>query len=349
MKTTFVTLFLLVCAGCATRGYYLNPELKTFSRQELESAPSIRLPDEFDIEKALKRIVLGVKFTEGGQPISRTLNARLQTELSKLRRFTVVSTYNVNGKLLLMDLADLGELEFKEPEKRYEVNFLLDVELQWDNPSPREDYRTYMRTHRFEAVCDWHLTDCVEQTEVDHGVARGATERSELFSAGLQNAKVHVRGFDGEDVESVEAAKCMAIMKALATVANSIGNKYPVAGEVLAVSPSGERLTMSKGFVDGVGRFQQVAICSRGKKKNGLITPLALGEAMPGRTESNVRIYKWNTDDEDAARFVDAYRKDPRGFAKKHRLVALCYGMAIPVEWENDSTEDDEKMLLGHR
>ena len=40
------------------------------------------------------------------------------------------------------------------------------------------------------------------------------------------------------------------------------------------------------------------------------------------------------------------YLADPRAYAKTHKLFAVGYGIPIPPEWEDDSTEADERVRL---
>ena len=331
-----VFAFILLCVGCTTQKFYLNPALKTYSREELEKSPNVRLPDHWNLDN-FKKITLGLHVTKGGVAIDRSMNARLQTEISKLKRFQVYSAYNVAGKTLFMDLADIGEAELKEPTSQPALNYILNAKLDVKKGERREGNRKY---YRYEVTCDWSLEDLAKQEVADSGVVKGVTERVQFYTL----SGVFISGFVEADEEE---AICSATMKSLAVVANKIGNMYPVGGSITAVSQSGERLTLDKGFLDGIGKYHQVAIFQRRGKNKGVAIPIALAEAMPGTRQSNLHIYKWNDSDEDGRIVVDAYRTNPKAYSKKNNLFAVAYGMPVPPEWEKDNTEADERFRLG--
>ena len=323
-----VFAFILLCVGCTTQKFYLNPALKMYSREELEKSPNVRLPDHWNLDN-FKKITLGLHVTKGGVAIDRSMNARLQTEISKLKRFQVYSAYNVAGKTLFMDLADIGEAEFKEPTRQPALNYILNVKLDVNKSNRRVSNRKY---YRYEV-------SCAKQEVADSGVAKGVTERLQYYTLN----GIFIGGFVEADEDE---AICSATMKALSVIANKIGNMYPVGGSITAVSQSGERLTLDKGFVDGIGKYHQVAIFQRRGKEKGVAIPIALAEAMPGCKQSNLHVYKWNDSDEDGRILVNAYRSNPKAFAKKNNLFAVAYGMPVPPEWEQDNTEADEKYRL---
>lgn len=329
-------LGILFVTGCATQNFYLNPALQTYSRLTLEGKPDIKLPQNWNVDN-FKKIALGVHVTKGGREINRSLNARLQTEISKLKRFQVYSAHNVAGKLMFMDLADVGEIEMKEPAKQPTLNYVLNAKLDVRRSVRREGARKY---YRYDVTCDWSLEDLAKQEVAESGVAKGATERMQF----LTTSGLLIGGFVEADEED---AICSATMKAIAVVANKVGNLFPVGGAIAAVSQSGERLTLDRGYVDGIGKFHQVAVFARLGKTGKVAVPIALAEAMPGTRESNLHIYRWNDANEDAKVVVSEYRANPRAYLAKHKLYAVAYGMPVPPEWETDSTEADERIRLG--
>ena len=69
----------------------------------------------------------------------------------------------------------------------------------------------------------------------------------------------------------------------------------------------------------------------------------ALAEAYPETTEhkSALKIYRWNDADKDAKEIAKEYKANPRGFfaKNKHNIYAVCYGVALPPEWEQNATK----------
>ena len=100
MGATLAVVTLL--CGCATeRDINDRPlPLKYYSRAELEDMDSVQLPANYSVDN-LKKLQLGVAFSvksaDGKLKIDPALSGRLQTEMAKLKRFTVFSMHKRNG------------------------------------------------------------------------------------------------------------------------------------------------------------------------------------------------------------------------------------------------------------
>jgi hypothetical protein len=347
MKKVTVELFLLgvlLYSGCSTPEIKLDPTLTTFSRDELERMDPIRLPANYSVSN-FKRLQMGVAFEAVGGvdkttgtplPISPDLSSRLQTEMAKLKRFTIYSAHNRGGVTFFEDLSDVDP-NAKLTEASQVRN--IDLVLSGRVTVTKERQDRYNDTLLiYEVECDFSCEDLKTHTVKFAEKAKGRTARKQLFS-------ITQRKLAGYDDADEQQAITQAAMKALAVVANKLGNTFPVGGEISGITSSGERMTLDKGFDDGIGAKQQCVVFIN---DGGVDVPVALAEAVPGNNTSSLSIYKWNHGDKDAEPLVKALLKDPRGFMKNGtKVYAVGYGLSVPPEWESANKGSmDEQMRL---
>ena len=355
MKTNrcwMLPVCLGVLAGCSTppppampppEGA-LDPSLTVFTRESLASKP-IHLPANYSTQN-FRKLQLGVAFEavggvdkSTGQPleISKDLSTRLQTEMAKLKRFTVFSAHNRGGVTFFKELADVdGDVNLKEASEVREVDLILSARVS----VTKERHDRYNDTLIINEVeCDFSCEDLKTRTVKFAEKAKGRTARKKIISL----TGVALAGYD--EKADQEQAVTQAAMKALAVVANKLGNTYPVGGALLGCSTSGERLQMDKGFEDGIGKNQQCVVFVN---DGGVDIPLGLAEANPASDSANLTVYKWNDKDPDAKLILAEFRKDPKGYFSSNKMFAVGYGLPLPPEWENAYADSmDEQKRLG--
>ena len=342
---------VLLLAGCATvepeEDY--GPKLTTYSKCALIEKGEITLPPGFNTSD-FTHLVMAVNFkvsgklpqnvTEGEepQPIDPSLSTRFQTEIDKMKRFTIVALHGVDTENDLETAADFsnGKLEIMSQDKPLKANVLLQGQLTGTKSrtiirgigsspdSAQVVYKVYVT-----AVCKDLRKGSIVFSEVAVGKAR---PRSQTL--------IHGRPRGGFDEMEQSAAIWEAAQNALLELCNKLGNSFPAGGHVIAISRSGETMTMDKGFNDGVGVGQQCVIAV---DDGGVTIPVALAEAYPEKDnpKSVLKIYRWNDADKDAKAIIADLKADPRGFMKENPngVFAVCYGMAVPPEWEQNATK----------
>lgn len=332
MKFSFIPLGLLfVFCGCATPELDLNPTLTHYSREILEDR-DIAIPANYAVTN-FRTLSMGVAFNslEGvdkktGQPllIDKDLSSRLQTEMAKLKRFTIFSAHNRGGVTFFQELSDVeGDVTLKDSVEAREIDLILTGRIT----VTKERQDRYNDTLIiYEVECDFSCEDLKTRTVKFAEKARGRTARSQVISYSGRT----LAGYDESDESQ---AITHAALKALAVVANKLGNTFPVGGRIIGASTSGTRMQLDKGFEDGIGAQQQCVIYV---DDGGVDIPFALAEASPGNGESSLHIYKWNHRyDEDAEHLYDLYEKDPKGFVRRNKVYAVGYGLPLPPEWDN--------------
>lgn len=337
------SLGLCLLVGCATPELKLDPTLKTFSREDLEEMDEITLPMNYSTEN-FRKLQMGVAFDsiggvdkKTGEPltIDPNLSTRLQTEMAKLKRFTIFSAHNRGGVMFFQDLGDVdSDVSLVEAEDVRNIDIILTGKITVTKE--RQD-RYNDTVIIYEVECDFSCEDLKTRTVKFAEKAKGRTARKVLLSfSGRKMA-----GFDDSDEQQ---AITQAAMKALAVVANKLGNTYPVGAEVAGITGSGDRMTISKGFEDGIGNKQQCVIYV---DDGGVDVPIALAEAAPGADKSTLSVYKWNKGDADAKPLIRELQDAPRQFLKNNKVYAVGYGLSVPPEWENAYEGSmDEQMRL---
>ncbi len=321
-----------VClVGCRAPELDLDPTLTTFSREELEDMDEIQMPLNYSTDN-FRKIQMGVAFEsvdgldkKTGEPlkVSKNLSTRLQTEMAKLKRFTVFSAHNRGGVTYFQELSDVdGDVNLNEAENVRNIDVILSGTIT----VTKERNDRYNDTLLiYEVECDFSCEDLKTRTVMFAEKAKGRTARKQVLSySGRKMAGYS----DADEQQAIE----QAAMKALAVVANKLGNTFPVGGKVKGISASGERMTLDKGFEDGIGNAQQCVIYV---DDDGVDIPIALAEATPSANSANLRVYRWNDSDDDAEALIEELEDAPRHFLKNNKVYAVGYGLSIPPEWEN--------------
>jgi len=330
---SFGCLLALLLAGCSSKEIALDPTHTTFSYENV-CKQEIQLPANYN-KNNYRKLLLGVAFSDVGTKagdispnIVQTLSTRLQTEMAKLKRFSVFSAHNRGGMILFQNLADVGEAKMPDKNPK-EMDLILSAAI---TVSKEKTERKYDDLLIYEVECDFNCED-IRTGEVKFAEkARGRTARAVKFGLGGRR----VGGYNEEDELQ---AIYNAAMKALSVAANKLGNYYPVGGRITGML--GQRMTMDKGFEHGVeGNMVMVVYAS----VCGVDVPVALAEAAPSDATSNLVIKKWNTKDGDAKPIIKEMTKD-RNWFKGNELYAVSFGMAKPPEWENEYKDSFDESL----
>lgn len=348
MKTKIICGFLLsvllALVGCATAPKVsLDPTLTTYSRETLEDMDEIALPMNYNVDN-FRQLQLGVHFKsvmgkdkQTGEEIGvdPDLSTRLQTEMAKLKRFTVYSAHNRDGVMFFEELADVDpSTQLAQPKKTRAIDLVLSAQVTVTKETIRRYYDSLII---YEVECDFSCEDLKTHTVKFADKAKGRTARTKVRTRTGRTAA----GFMEKDAQQ---AVNQAAMKALMVLANKLGNTFPVGGRIIGASGSGDRLQLDKGFEDGIGNKQQCVIFIN---DGGVDVPLALAEATPGNDKSTLVVYRWNKSDPDAKPLIREYQDNPKGFLKRNKVYAVGYGLSTPPEWENayaDSLDEEARM-----
>lgn len=323
--TSFGVLALLM-SGCASNTIQVNPELTTYGKADLEDG-EIQIPANTNTEN-FRKILMAVNFSDvsykAGEISNKsvqTLSARLQTEMTKLKRFSIFSIHNRNGVTMVQELGDIGEANTDNIDNRdlQAIDYVLSAAITVTKEKHEKSDHDQLI---YEVECDFSCEELKTKTVKFAEKAKGRAVRTQALS--LSGKKL---GGYNEDEE--KQAIYNAAMKAIAVVANKLGNTFPVGGRVTGVSSSLTRFAFDKGFEQGIGKNAQVVLFA---DDGGLEIPLALGEASPSTYKATTKIYKWNTSDPDAEVIIDDLKK---GNWQNYKLYGVQYGMPVPPEWEN--------------
>lgn len=332
LKGVAAMAVVFVLSGCSSKSgkgsIQVDPKIHTVSKQELQESGVIALPMNYS-EDHYRKIVLAVAFHDVGEEagaispeIVQTVSARLQTEMTKLRRFTVYSLHNRGGVRVLQNLSQIGEARIDVPEGQDlpEIDLVLSGAIVATKEMQDRSDRTELI---YEVDCDFSCEELATRTVKFAEKAKGRVIRTQFFS--LSGKKLG--GYREEDERQAVYA---AAMKALVVLANKLGNTYPVGGRITGVL--GDRMTLDCGYEQGIGKANQMVVYT---KMQGVDLPLALAEASPGGSTSTLLVYKWNDGDPYARDVIEALRADVN-WHRNHPLYAVSAGMSVPPEWEQE-------------
>lgn len=334
-----VSIAAMLVVGCATTETIdLSPKSVTFSKEELMKRKTITLPPGYNTDN-FRKIRMNVFFesvtgmekvidsngtlVERPLAASQNLGARLQGAMAELNRFTIRSDYNRGGAL--------AENIRKDEE---EIKQDADISLSCKVTATKEKEKRYNDTLViYEVDVDYSCEDLKTGDVAFAGHAKGRTARSQFV--GITG---RITGGFQDTPENEKQAIEQAALKAVVEIANRLGNEYPVGGRVVGTTATGEKLTLDKGELDGIGANQ---MCVVFVNDGGVDIVLALAEAFPKKTgTSQLSVCRWNDGDKDAKPLLKMFKKDPKGFLDDNKVYAVGYGMPVPPEWKQGVDDD---------
>lgn len=269
-----------------------------------------------------RKLGLAVKFNNisavdraTGKPlkVDRFLSNRLQIEMGKLKRFTIVDMgYDDNG--FLKDMEDAGQANVAAPDELRQV----DLELTGSMVLTKEIHELSDYTQvRYVAEFNFKCRNLRDGTQAFGDTATGIASRKQRWSitGGMRG------GFNEEEEYAVQFE---AALKAISVVANKLGNTYPAGGRIVGCAASGERMTLDRGFEQGIAGGQQCVVFV---EDEGVKIPLCYARAEPSDNTSGIIPYAWDKTGKDAAIFKKKFDADPKAFIKNNEVFAVGYGV----------------------
>lgn len=321
-------LSISAICGCANTGESHSGVYTSGS--DIMNAEELALPANYDVENLDRKLIMLVAvaakkgLTEGakeGLEIDPALSTRFQTEMAKLKRFTIYSAHNNAAGDLVANLADIGEVGDNSPVDIKNIDLSLTLSLTATRERQRvDDGNVWI----YEVECDCNCRDEKTRMVKFAEKVRGEARRHQMIS--MRNRRAA-----GFDEKTAQGAITEAAMKALANLAKKLGNTFPVGGKVTGMLPSGETMMFDRGFEQGIFKNQQTVVFV---DYMGVDVPIAAGTAEPGRDKSRLAVRRWNDDNKDAKMIIKELRQSPMAFFKNYKIYAVGYGIPIPPEWE---------------
>ncbi|KAF1073763.1 hypothetical protein [Halodesulfovibrio sp. MK-HDV] len=326
---TAVAILMTGCVG-GKSGIQINPTLHTTSKADyIKTDKEIELPENYS-QNNYKRLVVGVYFfpnkdsdNYGEFPVE-TVSTSLETEISKLKRFTIVSRHGgQKAKMAEKRFQDMGTTDSKT-RMRFGRGLNADYTLFGGVSAVKEEYERVDNNELIYIVrVDYQLLDVETDEIVEADYVEGRSRRTFVR---LPSGKI-LGGFD--PTRGATDAINQASINALKVLANRLGNKLPIGAQVVGIR--GSRFALDKGKEEGFMGQQTIIMYT---EDMGIDVPLAVGEVHPGAHKSSGKIIKWSTDPE-LKELVEEAKSDPT-FMARNEVFAVSNGMPTPPEWETN-------------
>lgn len=326
MKTHRTVYFLfaitiMIFCGCTTAPLPPQPGAGNgfILKQDLEKCQVVMPPNANT--QNFRKLALAVQFQnisgvdkKTGKPlkVDPNLSKRLQVEMGKMKRYTIVDLYSDNG--FLDEMADAGLANVVEEGEKRQIDLLLSGSMTFTKDIRElHDYTSIEYTAEFDFICK----DLKDGTQKFAEKASGKAFRKQYWSitGGMAG------GFREEEESGVMQE---AAMKAIAVVANKLANTYPAGGRITSCSASGERMSLDRGFEQGIAGGQQCVVFV---EDEGVKIPLCYARAEPSDNTSSIVPYVWDTKGKDAVIYKNKFDKDPKEFIKNYGVYAVGYGI----------------------
>ena len=312
------------------------------------SIPKGRLsvPENAGTEFSKKSLVLYMNITtlsEGPNALTPTALQEqkifFETQLARLKRFKVYAMFNDGAYRLVKDLEDVGEIDYQDEETlpAADLNLNINISIQVEENVGRAVKGQAGETRMYYTyVTDVNLADG-RTREMIEGHSFKETEYRSIYKIPGPGGKFRFRGgFDPTNAENVNKVLQQLGRRQLINMALWLGKKYPITCEVTGIRRSGKSGGLNQGANNGLRNDVQMIIWG-----DDGIAPLALAAASieASADKSGFNIMRWNTDDEDAAYWIEDIKADPGMVRKNYQekdemaLMATTWSMPFPKEW----------------
>lgn len=338
-STIFISTLVLITTiftGCAngpiaSSGIQIKPKLHSVSKDDYTKtfgSKEIELPQNYS-NKNYKRLVVSTWFfgNDDADNYSKshveTLSTMMETEISKLKRFTIVSRHlGQKGKMSEKNFQDLGTTQ-RKTKMRFGKGMNADYSLTGGISAVKEEYDRGSKNELVYIIrVDYQLVDNETDEIIEADMAEGRAIRTIMR---LPSGKI-IGGFSRDNEKD---ALAQAAINALKVVGNKIGNKLPIGGEVIGIR--GDRFAIDKGYEEGLMGKQTVTLYITDM---GIDIPFAVGEINPGAHKTSGKIIKWSEDKDVQSIIADI--KNTKGFLENNEIYAVSNGMPLPPEWDNN-------------
>lgn len=314
----------LLAVGCGGAGHRLNPNLTVYDRDTVGDRP-IELPGNYGTENYGKLVLAlnpGTLTSNAFDDANMSyMSLRLQSELAKLKRFSVVALHGVTTATV-EELADIGELSLPEAADPASV----DLVANWNTNIHAEEVLDG-REKTITFICSINLTCTDMRTrlvrftkDLDCRIIR----EQEVNRAGTV-----IGGFQYRSKNDVQGLMQDIATQAAIRIANELGNEYPVGGRITGMLGA-DLMTLDKGTEQGIAKGMQMVVYAN---VGGVDLPIGNAEATPSANTSRLEMWRLNTRDKYAAQVLRQIEDDP-GWLNRNKLYAVGYGMAMPPEWQ---------------
>lgn len=337
---------LLILSGCnqtnvrsaeenKARTVQTKPDLYTLSKNDvIGSDLAVDLPQNYDPSNFKKFKVAVSFFPQDGanadkfaKEKSETVSSLFETEISKLKRFTILSRSQLGQQAVAAEKAfqDTGMVSSNESLRLGNWKG-ADYALTGGIVITSEKYeRVKNQEMIFYVKVNYQLIDNTSGEILEADTAEGRSKRSFYQTPG----GTYIGGFDINDPQQAKNAVNEAAFGALKVIASKLGNKLPVGGQVIGLK--GDRFQLDSGHEQGLMGNQVMVLYTW----DGVDVPLAYAEVNPGRDKSSGKIFKWNSDAE-ATDLIEAMRSGGMSFLREYDVYAVTRAMPTPPEWDKN-------------
>jgi curli biogenesis system outer membrane secretion channel CsgG len=315
------------------RSIQTNPDLATISSKDvIKKNGQVTLPQNYDPSN-YKKLAVAVSFYPSNSSNadkfssvkSETLSSLFETEISKLKRFTILSR------------SQLGQQAIVEEIKFQDTGLVKSNQLMKVGQMKGAQYALSggiaISSEKFERVANQELVIYVTVNYQLINLSTGEIEEADTAQGRSKRtfyqtpSGAWIGGFNVNDHNQATTAVNEAADGALKVIANKLGNKLPVGGKVVGIKD--DLIQIDAGYDQGLMGKQIISLYTW----DGVDVPLAYAEISPGKNKSNAKIIQWNNE-KAAAPLVDRIKKDQMAFLRDFEVFAVSKGMPVPPEWD---------------
>lgn len=309
-----------------------SPNRVIASRRMVEDRP-FRMPGNFS-GSSWKHMVIGVNpranvYASSSSYFSeedvRFMGARIQSELAKIKRFTIQDVEDADYSAL-RDAQEDGDIRIADRVDQPEITHFA----QWNIKLSTVSERTGSYSKEIRVVCDlaFKLTEAATGNIVEDASLPPFDIREEQR---LDNMGRVVSGINWRDASALRGIVQRLASQGAIRIANILANENPCGGKIVACL-SEKAMVMENGTRQGISDGMQMLVYAT---VEGVPVPIAYADAQPGPDRTKLDLWKFNEDDPFAQTVIAALKANPKGF-REHGLNAVSVGEAANPLWRNN-------------
>lgn len=354
-RTLCAAILSAALTGCATTGgndlvrtaeqnqaraFQTKPTLYAYSETDARAAAEVVLPANYNPDN-YRKMTIAVSFypmdesnaDRFAKGKSEVVTSVFETEIVKLRRFTVLSRTQLGAQAIADEkrhqdkgLVKTSDLMRLGRQKGAQYVLTGGITLKTENFNRLSNSEIF-----FNVLVNYQLIN-IETGEIEEAdTAEGRAKRTYYATPSGK----HVGGFNLNSPKDMQVAWNDASYQALRIIANKIGNKFPVGGKVSGIL--GSRVQVKAGFDQGLMGKQVAVLYSN----VGVDLPLAYVMLEPGKSSTSGTVISWSRAPE-AQSFIAQIQQNGMAFLRDNPdTYIVSKAMPLPPEWDKNYQDQD--------
>ena len=277
-----------------------------------------------------------LKLSKGALEAARR---RLESQLPRMKRFSLYTVFNKGAVSTVKELNDLGEVKdvdasaLPAPDLYLNATITFNLEKgELDGKQQKDSKYSMTEVMDYRSSMSWNLADSKRKILTDVGEASGAIDvpvKRKFVGVRLnaQNEIEYQGMFNPTDPENQDSLATEFADDLIQGLCAKLALAVPLTADVTGLNPSGTKFGVKRGSAHGIFDGTKVVIWMKDPVVGAVA--LALAVAEPAIDTAALTIIQWNEEDEDAGPVIKDLKSAP---AKAAEMQLKATTVDIPFK-----------------